>query len=287
MVGASYVALECAGFLTELGIPTTLMARSIFLRGYDQEMANKLGTYMENHGTKMYKETSPISISKSSLNKILVKYKEKNNPAESTEEFDTVLLAIGRKASTQSLHLENLGIATQPNGTIVVNEKEQTVVPNIFAVGDAINGRPQLAPVAIRAGKLLARRLVGVSEELMDYRFIPSTVFTPLEYGFCGFSEDEALSKFGKKNMLVYRSVFKPVEWNFLSTREEDACYTKLVVDKHTGKILGLHYLGPNAGDVVQGFAVAIKLGITKTQWDQTVGIHPTCAEVILGQKGC
>jgi thioredoxin/glutathione reductase (selenoprotein) len=282
VVGASYVALECAGFLTHLGFPTTLMVRSIFLRGYDQDMASRVGSYMEKHGVRVLKETVPILLSKAASGKTLVRFKIAKDGQENEEEFDTVLLAIGRYAVTEDLKLANVGIKPEANGKIRVNELEQTVVPNIYAIGDVIFGRPELTPVAIKAGRLLAQRILGKSQEVMDYVNVPSTVYTPLEYGFCGLSEDEAITKFGKDAISVYHSSFKPLEWNFLASREDDVCYTKVVVEKATRKVLGFHYLGPNAGEVSQGYAVAIKCGVTKEQWDKTVGIHPTCAEELL-----
>ncbi len=282
VVGASYVALECAGFLTHLGCDTTLMVRSIFLRGYDQDMANRVGAYMAAHGTKMYRSTVPVELTKTKAGKILVRYKQLADNTEGSEEFDTVLLAIGRKAATADLNLEKVGVKVEENCKIRVNEYEQSNVENIYAIGDVAYGKPELTPVAIMAGRLLARRLMRVSKDLMDYRSIPSTVYTPLEYGFCGMSEEEAYKIYGKDNIDVYHSTFKPLEWTFLESRERDACYNKIIVEHKTDKILGYHYLGPNAGEVTQGFAAELRHGITKKEWDLTVMIHPTCAEEML-----
>lgn len=283
VVGASYVALECAGFLAHTDCDTTLMVRSIFLRGYDQDMANRIGAHMEAHGIKIYRPAIPLELSKSPSGKINVLYKMLSNDEEKTEEFDTVLLAIGRKPVTADLHLEKAGVKVEENGKLKVNEYEQTEVENIYAIGDVIYGVPELTPVAIMAGRLLARRMLGIGEALMDYTNVPSTVYTPLEYGFCGMTEEEAVKKYGNDSVMVYHSSFKPLEWNFLESREAEVCYSKILVQKETDKVLGFHYLGPNAGEVAQGYAVAMKCGVTKAQWDSTVKIHPTCAEEMIG----
>jgi thioredoxin reductase (NADPH) len=282
VVGASYVALECAGFLTKLGCDVTLMVRSIFLRGYDQDMAERVGSYMEAHGTKIYRPAIPLELSKSSSGKIKVLYKQTADNVENTEEFDTVLFAIGRKARTETLNIEKIGVSLAKNKKIITNQYEQTEVPNIYAIGDVAFGKPELTPVAIMAGRLLASRLMRTGTKLMDYTIIPSCVYTPLEYGFCGLTEEGAKEKYGKEQIIVYHSGFKPLEWNFLQSRESDACYIKLIVENATDRILGYHYLGPNAGEVVQGYASALMMGVTKEQWDSTVKIHPTCSEEML-----
>jgi len=285
VIGASYVALECAGFLTHIGLDTTCMIRSIFLRGYDQDMASRIGAYMEAHGTKMYKETIPLELQKDSNGKIHVLFEQVKSKQKGEDVFDTVLIAIGRRADTAGLHLENAGIKTLENGKLEVNEWDQTEVDNIYAIGDVCQGRPELTPVAIKAGQMLAQRMLGAHANPMDYTNIPSTVFTPLEYSFCGLSEEDAIKQFGKEKIEIYHTSFKPLEWNFLKSREDDACYTKVIVNKTDDKVLGFHFLGPNAGEVAQGYAVALKCGVTKTQWDSTVGIHPTCAEEMVSVR--
>ena len=248
-------------------------------------MANRIGSYMETHGTKMYRSAVPLELTKDSDGKIDVLYHASTENVNKTEKFDTVLLAIGRKPVTADLHLENAGLKAEENGKIMTNESDQTVVENIYAIGDVSLGKPELTPVAIMAGKLLARRIVGLTEDTMDYTNIASTVYTPLEYGFCGMTEEDAITKFGKDEAVVYHSFFKPLEWNFLKSREEDVCYTKIIVEKSTDKVIGFHFLGPHAGEVVQGYAIALKLGVTKKQWDSTVRIHPTCSEEMLDIK--
>jgi len=141
-------------------------------------------------------------------------------------------------------------------------------------------GGHELTPVAIQAGKLLARRLVGSSQALTDYDLVPTTVFTPIEYGACGLSEEDALEKYGEDSIEVYHSSQWPLEWT-VAHRPENACYVKLIVNvQDEERIVGFHYLGPNAGEVTQGFAGMLKLKATKADMEDLVGIHPTCAEI-------
>ena len=150
VVGASYVALECAGFLTALGFDTTVMVRSILLRGFDQDMARAIGNYMTTTGTTFIHDATPQRLERQEDGKVLVTYLEAGD--EKTCVYDTVLFAIGRYAVTQGLNLANAGVEAESNGKLRVNEQEQTNVPNIYAVGDVLYGRMELTPVAIRAG---------------------------------------------------------------------------------------------------------------------------------------
>lgn len=212
MVGASYVALECAGFLTALGYDTSVMVRSIFLRGFDQDMANRIGTYMETHGTKFIRGAIPVKLEQPvPEGKIIVTFEQDGQITQS--EYDTVLFAIGRYALTKELNLERVGVNVESNGKIKATDAEETNVPHIFAIGDVIYGKLELTPVAIKAGKLLSQRLFGGKTAKMDYVNVPTTVFTPLEYGSCGLSEEDAKAKFGADNVSTYHTSFKPLEW--------------------------------------------------------------------------
>jgi len=282
LVGASYIALECAGFLAALGCDTTVMVRSILLRGFDQQMAGKIGDYMEEHGVNMIRECVPTKLERIEEGapgkvKVFGKY---NDGTEFVDEFNTIVFAIGRDACTGKLGLDKLGVELNPkNGKILHNEREQTNVPHIYAIGDVLDDKPELTPVAIQAGKLLARRLCGVSETLTDYVNVCTTVFTPLEYGCCGLSEEDAIAKYGEDDVEVYHQSFWPLEWT-VAHRPENSCYCKLVcVKSQNEKVVGFHYLGPNAGEVTQGFGIAVKMGATKGDFDNLIGIHPTTAE--------
>ena len=276
-VGASYIALECAGFLAGVGHDVTVAVRSILLRGFDRECADKIGSYMDDHGVKFRKGVVPQKLEKVDGDRIEVTFSDGQ-----TEVYDTVLVAIGRKADTESLGLENTGIETDSGNLKIPTKLEQTSCPNIYAVGDVMVGCPELTPVAIQAGKMLARRLFGGSKEPMDYRNICTTVFTPLEYGTVGYSEDEAIEEFGEDNIEVYHKSFIPLEWTMSDARSCHQAFTKVIMSKIDDKVLGIHYLGPNAGEVLQGYGTAMKKGITFQDLVDTVGIHPTCSEEIV-----
>lgn len=282
LVGASYIALECAGFLAGMGLDTTVMVRSIFLRGFDQQMANKIGEYMEEHGVNMVRECVPTSIERveeGSPGKVRVHAKY-NDGTEFSGEFNTVIFAIGRDACTTNIGLENVGLELNPKNKKVLHDSaERTNVDTIYAIGDVLDDKPELTPVAIQAGKLLARRICGASDVLTDYVNIATTVFTPLEYGAIGLAEEDAIKQFGEEDVEVYHANFQPLEWT-VAHRPENACYSKLVcVKSQKEKVVGFHYLGPNAGEVTQGYGMALKLGATKGDFDNLVGIHPTTAE--------
>ncbi|XP_075852065.1 thioredoxin reductase 3 [Microcebus murinus] len=303
VVGASYVALECAGFLAGLGLDVTVMVRSVVLRGFDQDLADRLSAYMEQHGVTFLRKFVPAQIQqleKGSPGKLKVVAKSTEGPETISGVYNTVLLAIGRDACTRRLGLEKIGVKiSDKDGKIPVNDVEQTNVSYVYAVGDILEGKPELTPVAIQAGKLLARRLFGASSEKCDYINVPTTIFTPLEYGCCGLSEEKAIEIHKKENLEVFHSFFWPLEWT-LAGRENNTCYAKIICNKlDHDRVIGFHVLGPNAGEITQGFAVAMKCGLTKQLLDDTVGIHPTCGEVFttldvtkssgldITQKGC
>jgi len=326
VVGASYVALECAGFLHGLGYDTTVMVRSILLRGFDQQLAEMIGSYMSSHGIKFVRPAVPKRVEKLENEKLKVTYDL--NGGEISEEFDTVLWAIGRDPETHKINVAAAGVQIDSRTGKIHTTYERTNVPHIYAIGDIIVDDPskrslELTPVAIQAGILLARRLYAGSTTPMDYINVPTTVFTPLEYGAVGYSEEEAIEEFDKvkgaagpagktvdggaggkaaasgacdvksggdcaaaevtpeksSRLEVYHSFFKPLEWT-VSHREDNACYAKIICDKEDReRVVGFHVLGPNAGEITQGFALGLKLGATKADFDRTVGIHPTTAE--------
>ncbi|XP_064288800.1 thioredoxin reductase 3 [Passer domesticus] len=303
VVGASYVALECAGFLAGLGLDVTVMVRSILLRGFDQEMAEKVGAYMETHGVKFIRKFVPVQVEQLEQGmpgRLKVTAKSTEGPEILEEEYNTVLIAIGRDACTRNIGLQTIGVKiNEKNGKVPVNDEEQTNVPYVYAIGDILEGKLELTPVAIQAGRLLAQRLYGGSSKKCDYINVPTTVFTPLEYGSCGYPEEKAIDEYGEQNLEVYHTLFWPLEWT-VPGRDNNTCYAKIICNKQdNNRVIGLHVLGPNAGEITQGFAAAIKCGLTKELLDETIGIHPTCAEVFttmditkssgqdITQKGC
>lgn len=281
VVGASYVALECAGFLHNFQVDVTVMKRSIFLRGFDQDMAEKIGKDMETIGMKFIHGSVPTKLVKNEeTGKITCFYK--SGDEELSIEVDNVMFAIGRYAVTEPLDLEKAGLETESNGKFKTDDRQKTNVDHIYAIGDVIYGKLELTPTAIQAGRLLAKRLFGGSETLMNFYDVPTTVFTPLEYGCVGYSEEDAVEEFGK-HVKVYHTFFNPLEWQFNKTGNKNRqCYVKVIVNTaNNDRVIGFHILSPNAGEITQGLGIAIKIGLTKEQLDDCVGIHPTIAEEV------
>lgn len=298
-VGASYISLECAGFLTHLGFDTTVAMRSIALRGFDRQCADKVVNLMKETGTKFKEQLTPSKITKTEQGKLLVTFTSSNTMSSTnkihTEEYDTVLYATGRYPQTKNIGFENVGIIVLQNGKIeCINE--QTNVDNIYAIGDIVANCPELTPVAIKSGELLISRLYGNETKLMNYDLIPTTIFTPYEYGCIGLSEEDAISKYGIDNIETYLYEFTRLEDSIsnkkqkINEKEDEplSCsnLSKLVCLKTDNeRVLGFHYIGLNAGEVTQGFALSMRLGATKKDFDETIGIHPTDAESFMSMN--
>lgn len=296
VVGASYIALECAGFLTELGFDTTVAVRSILLRGFDRDAAAKIEEVMKCNGTKFVNKlpteiTKDEALSTEAQPTLNVKFSD-----GSVGQYNTVLYATGRYADTRGLSIENAGLETLANGKFSVNDNEQTNVANIYAIGDILQGRPELTPVAIKTGELLSRRLYNNASQKMNWDMIPTTVFTPVEYGTIGLSEEDAISRFGSDNIRTYLTEFTGLEQGaahrqkHISQRADEfdvdmppTSFAKLVCLKNENeRVIGFHYVGDNAGEITQGYAVALKLGATKADFEDTMSIHPTDAEAVI-----
>ncbi|GBG85941.1 hypothetical protein CBR_g40754 [Chara braunii] len=287
-VGGSFVALEIAGFLTSLGFGVTVFARSVFLRGFDQQAAEHVVSYMEHQGTKMIANSVPIKFERDEKGKVLVTYSERKSDVFRKEVFDTVIIAVGRDALTLDLRLDKAGVEFNQSTGKIRAVHEQTNVKHIYAVGDVLEGKQELAAVAIKTGTLLAKRLFGGGKEFTDYCEVPATVYTPLEYGCIGMAEDAAEQQYGAENIEVYVSYLKPMLWNLNKKmrpngtylREDHACFLKLVtLIPEKERIIGLHIVAPNAGEIVGGYAVALKLGARKEDFDASVGVHPSISE--------
>ncbi|XP_049695272.1 thioredoxin reductase 2, mitochondrial isoform X2 [Helicoverpa armigera] len=279
IVGAGYIGLECAGFLNSLGYPATVLIRSVPLRGFDQQMARMVTNEMQERGVKFEHKCVPLGVQKLESGQLKARWLNTETQEQHEDVFDTVLIATGRYALTKQLNLDAAGVNCLSENGKIKAATEQTNVPHIYAVGDVLEGRPELTPVAIHAGRLLARRVFAGAQQHMDYENVATTIFTPLEYGCVGLSEETATERYGADNLEVYHAYYKPTEF-FIPQRNIKNCYLKAVALREAPqKILGLHFVGPVAGEVIQGFAAAIKCGITMEQLMNTVGIHPTVAE--------
>lgn len=291
-VGGGYIAVECAGFLKELGLEVSVSVRSMLLRGFDRQCADKIGATMHDLGVRFLYGTTPKELARMDNGQIQVTFARGGDEGDLVEVYDTVLYATGREADTKGLALDKAGVVVNAKGKFET-QNEQTNVANIYAVGDVLEGKPELTPVAIQAGELLASRLYGDSKEVMDYELVPTAVFTPYEYGTCGISEEAAEERYGKANIETYLFEFSTLEFSAVHRKkhpsryadEMDAdmttpCLSKLVCLKTDNeRVLGFHFIGPNAGEICQGYALAMHCGVTKKQFDKVVGIHPTDAE--------
>lgn len=278
LIGAGYVSLECAGFLHGIGCDVSVMVRSILLRGFDRECVDIVHKDMEERGIRFILETVPKRIEPEG-ERLRVFWDDPKTHEEQSELFDTVLNATGRSADTHSLTLGNAGVEVRDDGKLVTHN-EQTNVPHIYAIGDVVADRPELTPVAIQAGRLLSRRLFGGRDEAMDYDCVATTIFTPLEYGCIGLSEEDARERFGTANVDAYLSRYLPLEWKIVDEKDDKRIEAKVVVNLADDKrVVGFHFVGPHAGEVTQGFAIAMRLGATYQDFLDTVGIHPTAAE--------
>ncbi|XP_017778734.1 PREDICTED: thioredoxin reductase 1, mitochondrial isoform X2 [Nicrophorus vespilloides] len=278
VIGAGYIGLECAGFLRGLGFDATVMVRSVVLREFDRQMAEVIQESMVLRGVKFLFKCVPTAIEKQDDGKLLAKWKS-DDGQEFSETYDTVLFAIGRRALTRELHTDRAGIELAGDGEKIDAVNEQTNVPHIFAVGDVLYKKPELTPVAIHAGKLLARRLFGGGTAQMDYQNVATTIFSPLEYGCVGLSEEAAVEKYGAESVEIYHAYYKPTEF-FIPQKSIAHCYLKVVAMREgEQKVIGMHFIGPNAGEIIQGFGAAIKCDLTMEKLMGTVGIHPTVAE--------
>ena len=269
VVGGGYIACEFASIFNGLGSKVAQLYRGEqVLRGFDDDVRAFIAHEMRKHGVDLRTGMDVKSIEKtgSGLNVTLAD--------GSCLVADTVLYATGRVPNVAGLGLEAVGVAQGKNGAIVVDEGYQTSVPSVHALGD-VTARLQLTPVALGEAMVLADRLFGAGERRMGYDFIPTAVFTHPNIGTVGYGESEARKLFGE--VAIYRTEFKALKHTLSGSSERTLM--KLVVDSATDRVVGLHMVGADAGEVVQGFAVAMKAGATKAVFDSTIGIHPTAAE--------
>ncbi|MGS2716817.1 glutathione-disulfide reductase [Eionea flava] len=274
VVGGGYIAVEFAGIFQGYGSDTHLLYRGdMFLRGFDDDIREFTADEMRKKGVNLHFNTNVTAIEKQQDGSLLVTLTD-----GSTKEVDAIMYATGRKPKTANLGLENTHVELTANGSIVVNDDFQTAEPSIYAVGDVID-RMQLTPVALAEGMALARNLYGRKENdakhTVDYDFIATAVFSQPNIATVGYTEAQAKEKLG--SVAVYKSEFKHMK-HTLSGLEERT-FMKLLVDQTTDKVVGCHMVGADAGEIIQGLAVAIKAGATKADFDNTIGIHPTAAE--------
>jgi glutathione reductase (NADPH) len=269
VVGGGYIACEFASIFNGLGAKVTQLYRGDqLLRGFDDDVRTFIREEMRKHGVDLHTSAHMKSIEKVA-DGLVVSLEDGR-----TMTVDAVLYATGRAPNVSGLGLEVVGVAQSAEGAIVVDDNYQTSVPSIHALGD-VTARLQLTPVALGEAMVLVDRLFGKGERKMGYDFVPTAVFTHPNIGTVGYGEAQARKLFG--DVTIYRSEFKALKHTLGGSTERTLM--KLVVEIATGRVVGLHIVGADAGEIVQGFAVAMKAGATKAVFDSTIGIHPTMAE--------
>ena len=275
VIGGGYIACEFAGIFNGLGSEVFQLYRGdSVLRGFDHDVRRVVGAEMRKKGVEIMLEKQVTSIQKleHSLELTL------NDGA--TLEVDQVMYATGRVPNVRGLGLNNTNVEVRADGEIVVNDLSQTSEKNIFAVGD-VTSRINLTPVAIYEGHAFADTIYGGLTRPVSHDFVASAVFSQPPVGSVGFSEEDARVHYGAID--VYRSEFRPMK-HTLSGRDEKTLM-KLIVDRESQCVIGIHIVGQDAPEIVQGFAVAVKFGLTKKQFDSTIGIHPTAAEELVTMR--
>ena len=267
--GGGYIGVEFAGIFNGLGAQTTQLYRGeLFLRGFDDDIRKTLADEMRKRGIDLRFNSRITSIEKSGA--VLKATLTDGN----TLEADQILFATGRAAKTPDIGLENAGVKLKVNGAVVVDEYSKSTVDSVYAIGDCTD-RMMLTPVAIAEGMALANTLFNDQPTKPCYLNVPTAVFSTPPCGTVGLTETEA-RELGYQ-VDIYRSTFKPLKHTL--TGRDERTMMKLVVDQTTDRVLGCHMVGADAGEITQGFAVALNCGATKAQFDMTVGIHPSSAE--------
>jgi glutathione reductase (NADPH) len=269
IVGGGYIAVEFACIFHGLGVEVTQLYRGpLFLRGFDDDVRAHLGEQIRSKGIDLRFEMNVTSIEK------LDEGLRATLTDGSTMDVDQVLFATGRHPNSSNLGLEEAGVELAADGAIEVDAYSRTNVPSIWAIGDVTN-RINLTPVAIHEGVCLSETLFGKGPMSPDHENVPAAVFSQPPVGSVGLTEEQARSRFDAID--VYRSTFRALKHTL--TEGAERTLMKLIVDRSSDRVVGLHMVGPEAGEIVQGFAVAIKAGATKADFDATLGIHPTSAE--------
>jgi glutathione reductase (NADPH) len=266
VVGGSYIAVEFASIFNGLGVATTLAYRGErLLRGFDAELGERLAAEMANKGVSIRLRANPAAVAPG----LQVTFED-----GTSAHFDLVMFATGRKPNTANLGLETAGVKLAADGAVVVDAYSRSSVDSIWAIGDVTN-RLKLTPVAIAEAMWLAQTLFRGEPTPVDHDNVPTAVFSDPNLATVGLSEARARERFGAVE--IYKTSFRSLR-DSLSASEQKT-FMKLVVDAASRRVLGAHMIGPDAGEIIQGIAIAVKMGATKAQFDATFGIHPTAAE--------
>jgi glutathione reductase (NADPH) len=274
IVGTGYIGLEFASIFAALGVEVTVLGRSPrLLASFDEAVSTHLCAELEKHGVRFVLSDAPAEL------RSVEGGEELRTEAGRVLSTDRVMLAVGRTPRTEAF--EALGLARGPRGHVAVNERLETSVPGVFAVGDLV-GRAELTPVALAEGMALSRHLFGGAPlPALDYANVPTAVFTLPPVAAVG--RTEAAARAEGRDVAVFTTSFRPLKHTVSGSTERS--FMKLVVDRPTDRVLGVHLVGPDAPEILQGFAVAITCGVTKAQLDRTIGLHPTAAEELVTMR--
>lgn len=281
-MGAGYIAIELAGIFQTLGAETTLIIRhEEFLRTFDPVIRQGIYQEYERIGIKIIQSSQVIRVEKgmNGLELTLTNSKSENLVMDS---FEHLIWAVGRQANTEPLNLGATQVQSLPDGFIRVDEWQNTAANGVYALGD-VCGVEMLTPVAIAAGRRLADRIFGGKMGKLDYENIPSVIFSHPTAGSCGLTEQAAVEKYGAGNIKCYTSQF--VNMHYSMTAHKPKTHYKLVSLLPSERIVGIHLFGKGSDEILQGFAVAMKMGATKQDFDNTVAIHPTAAEELVTMR--
>ena len=270
VVGGGYIALEFASIFHGLGVDTTLSYRGTrLLRGFDAELGSRMAEEMREKGLRIHFGAEPSAIAKRSEGSLEVTFGD-----GSRQHADLVMFATGRKPNSAGIGLEAAGVKLAPDGAVLVDRYSRTSIASIHAIGDVTN-RINLTPVATAEAMWLAKTLFRGEPTPVDHDYVPTAVFANPNLATVGLSEERAREHFGEVD--VYKSSFRGLKLTL--TEKKERTFMKLVVERAGQRVVGAHMIGPEAGEIIQGVAVAVKLGATKAQLDATIGIHPTAAE--------
>ena len=274
IIGGGYIACEMASIMNGFGVNTKLIYRGDqILRGFDKEIRDHVAEEMVRSGVSisLNADVTKINVTASGL--------ELTDPNDETETFDKVLAATGRRPNSDDLGLDDAGIQIGQTGEILVDDYSKSSSSSVYAIGDVTN-RSNLTPIAIREAMSFIETVFRDTPQKLDYRFIPTAVFTTPEVGTVGLTEEEA-SKFSP--LAIYTTKFKSMRESFAG--REDRIFMKLIVEEKNQKVLGCHFVSPFAGELVQLVAVAITMGATKLDFDKTIAVHPTISEELVTMR--
>ncbi|KAF9312997.1 Glutathione reductase [Podila horticola] len=281
VVGTGYIGVELAGIFHALGSKVSIFSRTEeILRPFDPIIKDTLRKEMVKIGVEIVPHAQVKSLAKAENNAITLNYV--SNGQEASAEFDTVLWAIGRHPNLENLAVDKAGVTLNNKGYVVADEYQETVIPDVYALGD-VCGIEQLTPVAIAAGRRLSDRLFGPAQfknAKLDYRNVPSVIFSHPTAGAVGLTEAQAIKEYGVENLNVYVSEFSGM-YNAMKAHKTPSAF-KLICAGPEEKVVGIHIVGQGSDEMLQGFAVALKMGATKADFDSTVALHPTSAEELV-----